>query len=117
MYPRSFTEIGPGHYKFHYDQEEWNSWYNRGLRHGDVGLILAERKGILLRYIGFGTIENPVKHIRKISIVHNPHFDGPLRTPEELCKLPENPFKGWTFGFAMVGPGGKVEEFGKHKIE
>lgn len=57
-----------------------------GKKHGDVGFILTKREGAMLTYRGFGTIENPIKHITTITIVHNPFFDGEMPTDNQRIK-------------------------------
>ena len=74
---------------FHYKSSEIISFARRGFLYGDVGFILMSRKGNLLTYKGFGTIEKPSKHISSISIVHFPPFDGKMPTDEERVKLNE----------------------------
>jgi hypothetical protein len=58
MTPVSYT-VNDGVTTFHYKPSELRKFYKLGKRDGDVGMILKSRKGNMITYSGFGTIENP----------------------------------------------------------
>lgn len=90
MTPIKFI-IKDGVTTFHYKASELINFARLGFKDGNVGMILVRRKGKILTYKGFGTIENPNKYILTMSIVHLPLFDGKMLTDEERL-IPPKPF-------------------------
>jgi hypothetical protein len=85
MRPHSFT-LKDDTTHFHYRFSELRNFIANGKTHGDVGVILTARKGRLLTFRGFGTIERPSKSVITISFMHNPFFSGEMASDEDRCK-------------------------------
>lgn len=75
MHPKSYTTTPTG-YKFHYDEQEYREWEDRGKEHGDVGPLLMEKDGNSMIFHLFGTIEHPFTEMYRLVIQHHPLFDG-----------------------------------------
>jgi hypothetical protein len=54
-------------------------------------MILVSRKGGMLTYKGFGTIENPFTYLMTMSMMHFPPLDGEMPTDERRL-IPPKPF-------------------------
>ena len=90
MTPIKFT-VKNGVTHFHYKASELIRFARLGFKDGNVGMILVRRKGGMLTYKGFGTIENPSTSIFTLSMMHFPPFDGKMPTDEQRL-IPPKPF-------------------------
>ena len=75
MKPYKYTTKGSS-VIYHYHYEELKEFLRLGKEQGNVGWILTKRIGMLFTYRGFGTIDNPVKHLITISFIHDNKLDG-----------------------------------------
>ncbi len=71
---------------FRYKYSKLKEFIKRGREFGDSGWILISRKDKHFTYICFGTIENPSKEVRYITVVNNELFDGVIKSDDDLCK-------------------------------
>lgn len=84
---RAYKYTGKGSVTtFHYKYKELKEFIAWGKEHGDNGWILVSRdnKSQMATYKGFGTIENPIKEMITISVVHHELFDGKWESNEEI---------------------------------
>ena len=58
-----------------YSFSELREFITRGREHGDVGCIPIKRENGMTLYRGYGTIENPCRELRNISMMYNPVMD------------------------------------------
>lgn len=89
MKPVSYT-IKDGITYFNYNLKEIEAWLKLGKKYGNVGFVLISRENKIFTYEGFGTIENPIYHLHKISLVHFEPLDGPLPTDDGIIKKRKN---------------------------
>lgn len=90
MRPIDYTKKLDGKVVFHYKYADLKAFLKHGFAEGNNGWILMYRNDEFNTYRGFGTIENPCKHLITISMQHNPVYDGKLLTPEEIINPPKN---------------------------
>ena len=90
MIPIKFTEKN-GETHFHYKASELIHFVRLGFKDGNAGMILISRKGKMLTYKGFGTIEHPFTYLMTMTIVHFSPFDGKMPTDEQRL-IPPKPF-------------------------
>mgnify|MGYP000980526586 CR=1 FL=1 len=88
MRPIKFT-IKNGVTYFHYNLKDLREFIREGKKYGSVGFILTKRKGPELTYRGFGTIENPSKHITTCTFMYLPEFDGEMPSDKEIITPPK----------------------------
>lgn len=105
-----YIKDGITHFKYH--SKELKAWYKRGIEFGDCGLILIERDGDMFKYQAFGTIDNPSKSEKYITIKHFPPMDGKMKTDDEQLIKPKPFFtKENTKMYIIDFSEGKIEEF------
>jgi len=85
MKPISYTKKGEVT-TFHYKPSELINFVREGHKTGNVGMIVIRRDGGMITYKGFGTLENPRRHIMTISLMHHPSFDGYMISDEQRIK-------------------------------
>lgn len=64
--------------RYSYTYKELKQFLQYGFSEGNVGLLLVGRVGNILKYRGFGTIENPFKWLTSINMIHSVSLDGVL---------------------------------------
>lgn len=89
MRPIKYTLKENDEVVYHYTFKQLRDFLTHGVREGNNGVILIGQDKYFLKYRGFGTIENPYKHLRTISIENDPIFDGAMPIPEYVV----NPIK------------------------
>jgi hypothetical protein len=100
MTPTNFTKKEDTthlHYKF----SDLREFVKRGSKHGDCGVLIVRRNGMFSTYKGYGTIENPIKHLHSISMVYNPMF-GNYMSDEQLLEPPKPFFNSDNTRFVML---------------
>ncbi len=87
---------------FHYKYSDLKYFVETGKEYGDAGFILTKRRGSLLTYRGFGTIDNPCYYINTISMVHFDLLDGKMPTDEQRLIPPDYTFNKGNYTFMII---------------
>lgn len=86
MRPYKYTQQGEK-VTFHYKFSELRNFLTLGKRDGNVGVLILGSIGNVIKYKGFGTIENPRNVLYTIRMTHYEPFDGPY-DPEKIVNPP-----------------------------
>lgn len=93
MKPVTFTINKENIANFIYEGDQYEEFHKNGKLHGNNGFYLKSKdlKNKINTYEGYGTIENPCKSKRTISIGHCEVMDGKFSTPQEIIDYVEKP--------------------------
>lgn len=75
MIPKSYTEKD-NEVHFHYSFSDLRKFIEHGREFGNNGFIIINKIDQMIRYRGYGTIENPSKSLFGLTVAHFPLFDG-----------------------------------------
>lgn len=88
MKPITCNVLSTGETQFNYHVRDWEKFTKRGYEHGDSGMVLVRRFGLVHTYWGFGTIKNPHTEPMEMAWVWNHLFDGDYLTDAEIINPP-----------------------------
>ncbi len=101
MIPIRFA-VEDGVTTFYYKTRELKNFVRLGKKDGNVGMILIHRKGNMLTYKGFGTIEHPMTEMVTLSMMHHPGIDGEMKTDEQRLEPSKFVFNRKNYKFVML---------------
>jgi len=102
MTPHKYTQKEDGDIIFHHKYKEIKDFLEHGFREGNNGWLLMGREKNFSIFKGFGTIEAPYKHLRKISVEHDPLWDGEIASPEEVINPPKEEYSSMTTKYSLL---------------